>query len=293
MAAVPQNMQMGALRTFLAELEQDRSLEAPDRLRYRIEALDRIDAWLPGMDSTDASLLLRAQAACGRLEALNARLYQDIRDDIRAGRGAARMRQWISANPTGGKQGRRQAGYDHLDELVGGILQLQEPLPPAIELASEMVFYQPTPARHIFEMIARCGLDGDDVFIDLGSGMGHVPLLVALCTSAHAIGIELEPTYVACAKQAADALKLTNAGFAQCDARAAEFASGTVFYLYTPFKGAIMREVLDRLQREAERRPIRICTFGPCTQVVANEPWLVTSDALETDRLVVFHTPGA
>ncbi|GAB3351869.1 hypothetical protein [Lysobacter tyrosinilyticus] len=284
---------MDALQTFLAELELNSALQDPHRLRYRIEALDRIDAWLPGMDSNDTALLLRARAACARLEAINAGLYQDIRDDIRSGRGPARMLQWIRTAGTDARQERSYEGYDHLDELLGGILQFDEPQLPTVELASEMVFYQPTPARHILEMIDRCGLDGDDVLIDLGSGMGHVPLLVAICTSAHAVGVELEPAYFACARQAATALNLGNASFVRCDARTADYSNGTVFYLYTPFQGTILTEVLDRLQQEAKRRPIRVCTFGPCTPVVANEPWLGTPDALATDRLVVFHSRGS
>jgi hypothetical protein len=234
-------------------------------------------------------LVHRAQAACDRLETINARLYEDIRDDIRAGGGPTRMLQWIPSADTAASS---YEGYDHLDELLGGILQFDEPQPTAVELASEMVFYQPTPARHIFEMIVRSGLGDGDVLVDLGSGMGHVPLLAAMCTNASAVGVELEPAYIACARQSAASLNLANASFVQCDARTADFASGTVFYLYTPFQGTILREVLDRLRQEAKRRPIRVCSFGPCTPIIAEEEWLVTADAVATDRLVVFRSRG-
>ena len=40
-------------------------------------------------------------------------------------------------------------------------------------------------------------------------------------------------------------LKLERVTFIQQDARAADFSGGTVFYLYTPFTGSILRSVLD------------------------------------------------
>jgi hypothetical protein len=61
-----------------------------------------------------------------------------------------------------------------------------------------------------------------------------------------------------------------------------------VFYLYTPFSGTILRAVLDSLRREAASRPIRICTFGPCTPTIAEEQWLEPTGALDTDRIAVF-----
>src|SRR6201999_1757176 len=132
-----------------------------------------------------------------------------------------------------------------------------------------MVAYQPTPARHIFDLIRRTKLDAEDVFIDLGSGLGHVPLLIATCTKARAIGIELEPPYVECARRCARELNLTNANFLSEDVRETDLSSGTVFYLYTPFRGAILRTVLDQLHAQAKKLAIRVCTFGPCTPIVA------------------------
>ena len=44
----------------------------------------------------------------------------------------------------------------------------------------EMVAYQPTPARHAFDMIGRAGLREGDVLFDLGAGLGHVSMLAAI-----------------------------------------------------------------------------------------------------------------
>lgn len=95
--------------------------------------------------------------------------------------------------------------------------------------------------------------------------------MTSICTSASCTGIELEPSYVDSARKSARSLNLNNVRFIQGDARAVDLSDGTVFYLYTPFIGAILRDVLNSLRREAAKREIRICTFGPCTRVVAEE----------------------
>ncbi|HEY4907344.1 MAG TPA: class I SAM-dependent methyltransferase [Candidatus Acidoferrum sp.] len=179
--------------------------------------------------------------------------------------------------------------YDCLDELLSGVFRFVVPDKPKIDLPSEMVAYQPTPARHIFEMIRRAKFTPKDVFVDLGSGLGHVPLLIAICTSARAIGIDLEPAYVECARHSAEELRLHSATFLTHDARDADLSSGTVFYLYTPFRGAILRTVLDRLRAEADTRAIRVCSFGPCTTIVMAEAWL-TLDPNDSGRISVFRS---
>jgi SAM-dependent methyltransferase len=180
--------------------------------------------------------------------------------------------------------------YDYLDELISGVLQFEEPSPEIVQLELEMVSYQPTPARHIFDLIRRAALTERDFLIDLGSGLGHVTLMAAICSCANCTGIEVEPSYGDCARKSARSLNLNNARFIQGDARAAHLSSGTVFYLYTPFNGAILRDVLNSLRQEAARREIRICTFGPCAPVVAEEPWLSALGPLEIERLAVFRS---
>jgi hypothetical protein len=271
-------------------LERDLSLVEPDRLRQRVEALDRLEACFPEMPDDDGELSRRANAVRMRLEAANRELWQAMRREIRSGAGRHGLLPCLPGADTPDlKSGE---GYDYLDELVGGVLQF-EPLDDAVaELATEMVFYQPTPARHVFDLIERVALDRRDVLIDLGSGLGHVPLLAAICTEARCVGIELEAVYVDGARRSAEALNLANATFIRQDARAADLSAGTVFYLYTPFTGTILRAVLDALRREAARRAIRVCSYGPCTAIIAGEAWLECADPPATDRVAIFHSRG-
>jgi hypothetical protein len=272
-----------ALLRLVEELEQDRSLDEPDRLSLRVEALDRLEVYLNGDQSTEEVIYHRARALSARLEAANSELYRAIRREIQNGAGRDTLLSWT--HKSGVVQGE---GYDFLDELIVGVFEFEEPGVEPVPLAPEMVFYQPTPARHIFDLIDRTALTGRDVLVDLGSGLGHVPLLASICTPARSIGIELKSAYIDCARRSAHGLNLNNVTFLQQDAREADFSAGTVFYLYTPFTGTILRAVLDSLRREASRRQIRICTFGPCTLTIAEEQWLEANGPLYMDRIAVF-----
>jgi hypothetical protein len=288
---------MRALQKLIEELEGDASLHEPNKLRQRIEALDRLDAFnleaSPLVaDSTRAATYHSAKALQAKLEAANLEVYESIRRDIQQGHVSNSLLQWIPKSGAGEDVLgiTNGAGYDYLDELIIGVLRFEETAAAIVQPTTEMVFYQPTPARHIFDLIHRTALKENDVLIDLGSGLGHVPLLASICTSARSIGVELEPVYVDCARQSAETLNLKNVTFIQQDARAAKLTDGTVFYMYTPFTGNMLRAVLDSLEREGDRRDIRICTFGPCTATVADEDWLEVVGVPQADRVSIFRS---
>jgi len=281
----------------MQQLEADTALEEPSKFRERVAALERLDVHhLEGLlartggQGAESAIYERAQAMNARLEAANLKFCETIRDSIRRGDGARVMR--AHAGALGGADGSSDAelgeSYDYVDELLGGVLRFATPNGTIRPLAAEMVAYQPTPARHIFDLLRRLRLAQRDVFVDLGAGLGHVALLAAICTNAQSIGIETEEVYVRCAREAALDLNLRNVSFLEQDARKADLSCGTVFYLYTPFRGTILREVLNLLRREAARRAIRVCTFGPCTTEIAQESWLEPVGRVEAGRAAVF-----
>jgi predicted RNA methylase len=173
---------------------------------------------------------------------------------------------------------------------VSGVLQLREPSEPRLDPLPEMMFYQPTPVRHILHLRRLCALSEDDVFVDLGSGLGHVALLASMLTGVQSVGIEMEAAYVASAEECARSLRLGRVRFIQEDARAADLSRGTVFYLYSPFTGSILAEVLDRLQKESTSRRIKICTLGPCTCTLAKESWVKPIALPDPGQITVFQT---
>jgi Methyltransferase domain len=299
-----------ALERLVEQFDEDEALLLdPSQLRQRMEALDLLDSHLPDAHFPDASfsdasqpksaaasntteLYRRARAIYARLEAVNCELYEGIRGEIRRGGRPDALPRWTASSaemddvpgPANGM------GYDYLDELISGVFQFDEPDAEPVRREAEMVLYQPTPARHIFHLIGLIALTATDVLVDLGSGLGHVPLLAAILTCARSIGIELEATYVERARQCAQRLNLNRVTFIQQDARAADLSAGTVFYLYTPFTGSILSSVLSRLRREAAIRPIRICTYGPCTSVIAGESWLEATAAPVAHRIALFRS---
>jgi hypothetical protein len=271
----------------LDRLARDATLEAAERWHARADALDWIDrVWhVLAHEAPDATV--RAQPLRHRLEQADVMLHRRLRAAVRAGYGPAVFQRW--QQETGLIDGE---GYDALDELLAGVLQLADPGPGSRPLEPEMVFFQPTPARHALDMLVRSRVGPRDVLVDLGSGLGHVPMLASICTGAGAIGVEWQPSHVEAARRAARRLKLERVGFLAQDARDADLSRGTVFFLYTPFLGTVLREVLDALRLEGMRRPIRVCTYGPCTRIVGDEAWLHTDGPTTADRVAVFRCVG-
>lgn len=284
------------LHAFLSGLEIDPSLFQPAQLWERLIALDDLDAGFGGFDSedctrcTDSRIHKRAKALRTRLEAANAELYQSVRSDIARDGQPRALLQWLqgSASQNESKSPLPGLSFDCRDELMSGVFQLREPSEPSLQRSPEMVPYQPTPVRHILHLIAASALAEDDVFVDLGSGLGHVPLLVSMVTGAQSLGIEVHAPYVASARECAQGLHLSRVRFIPQDAREADLSSGTVFYLYSPFSGSILTDMLSALRMEGMRRSIKICSLGPCTRTLANETWLKASAPPDTRRIAVF-----
>jgi hypothetical protein len=286
---------------FFRELEADSSLFAPEQLRERLELLDALDAGFGDLGSaaptepSEARIHRAVQRIRTRLEAVNEDLYRSIRSEILLGIRRHTLLRWFRASASRDEKENPAPGfaapgfaYDWQDELLSGILRLREPVQANPGPAREMVFYQPTPARHILRLVAASALSRSDVLVDLGSGLGHVPMLASMLTGARSIGIEVEAAYVASAQECARSLKLSRVQFIHQDARFADLSRGTIFYLYSPFTGAILGCVLNRLRKLSTYRSIRICTLGPCTCTVASEPWLRASALPDPDRITVF-----
>jgi hypothetical protein len=228
----------------------------------RAEALDWLElgAAETGLDPGSAADLAR------RLTAVDEVLFARIRGRVRCGecRGEtfrAMVSEYVGPDWTGPE-------YDHLDLFMSHLFGWREVPMPTRELEPEMVEYYKTPARVVFDLVERCGIRADDIFIDLGSGLGQVVLLVNLLSGARATGIEIEPAFCEYAREGAAQLGLRDVSFVTADVRTADLSAGSAFFLYTPFKGAIMDEVLGRLRSESLSRPIRVIPYGPCTEAV-------------------------
>jgi hypothetical protein len=219
-----------------------------------------------------AALGARARALHRRLEVANQRFLSALRDQVRSGRLTPGGLRRVLARQAGPPTDR--PGFDAMDLLVSGLLEAGPLAEERVAREPEMVGYQPTPARAILALLERAEIGPADLLSDLGSGLGWVVILVALLSGARATGIELEPAYVEYATRCARGLKVPGVRFVMADARRAPLANGTVYFMFTPFRGALLRRVLERLRAEARVRPIRVCTYGPCTAEVAGARWL-------------------
>ena len=270
-------------------------LEALDAIEFSI--LERVEGLLAANSQEEALLALKAAcrggaepAGSNRREAVSptARRHQVWR--LRG----TELRRRLEAYAGSGRGKRSQSGgaYDSLDALLSGILLAEAAPGEATERESEMVFYQPTPARIIFELVERAAFQQHDTFYDLGSGLGQVVILVSLLSGVTAKGIEFDPAYCEYARRCAQELNLSGVDFINVDAREAEYADGTVFFLYTPFEGRMLQDVLERLKAEAQKRGIGVYTYGPCTQEVSRQDWLESVDQNDhhINRLAVFRS---
>jgi precorrin-6B methylase 2 len=274
----------------------DKRTEAIDFIDFHI--IDRIEGLLHETDHSDELILLKSLAEYikAKLEAIDINLFKKLQDNIRKGKYTGEVfkdlvHEYVNFK-VGDKGHQQEAGYDNLDIFINGLFpgdampeQLKEPEP-------EMVFYQKTPARIIFEMVEKSHLTQDDVFFDLGSGLGHVAMLVNLLAGVKAIGIEFEPAFCNYANDCAANLKLSNIQFINVDAREADYSSGTIFFMYTPFNGKIMQDVLKALRKESLSRRIKIITYGACTAEVASQNWLECTEAKDDNiySLKVFNS---
>ncbi len=251
--------------------------QAIDDIEFHV--IDRIDALAEGKGATDQLNSLRQHAlkVRGQLEEVNSGMFHQLRTRIlRDGCRERNLMELINEYFDLSTHSIQDTiGYDNLDIFLNGLLSNQKPPSESRKREPGMIYYQKTPARIILKLIERAAFKPQDVFFDLGSGLGQVPMLVNLLSSVKSIGIEIEPAFCNYAKSCAADLHLTDIEFINKDARFADYSSGTVFFMYTPFEGMILQETLENLKGEAKKRRIRIFTFGPCTPANANEEWLV------------------
>ncbi len=281
-------MTTAEIRSDIEEIEKDSSLYEEKNFDQRMEAIDfigfqvidQIDELLLKTTESAQLLLLRSRAekVKAKLEAIDINLFQKLRATIRTGGYTGTgfknlINQYVELN-LDDTEHQEEPGYDNLDILVNCLSSLPTMPEQTKDLEPEMVYYQKTPARIVFELVEKAHFTKEDVFFDLGSGLGQVAILVNLLTGITAKGIEFEPTFCDYARNCAAALNLSNVTYINADARKADYSEGTVFFMFTPFRGEILQEVLELLRKESQLRKIKIVTYGPCTAQVALQSWL-------------------
>ena len=286
------------IQSYIESVEKNSLLYEEKNFKKRAEVLDfisfqiidAIDKLSLASDHADKQILLKyhIEKIISELNEIDNNLFQRLRAKIRTRDFPGKefknlIAQYFDFNSSYKNQS-NEAGYDNFDILINGLITNQ-PIPEQTKnLEPEMVYYQKTPAKIVFEFVKQSHFTKEDIFFDLGSGLGQLAILVNLLTGIKAKGVEFEPSFCEYARNCAMDLNLTNVGFLNVDARKADYSEGTIFYLFTPFKGRMLEEVLDLLKNEALQRKIKIITYGPCTAEVALQNWL-TAEGLKDHNL--------
>jgi hypothetical protein len=276
------------IQSYIDLIEKHASLHDEKKFEERIEVIDfiefhvfdQIQEIFPNNTYSNEfiSLKVRAEKIKIELENIDVKLFQKLRSILRISKDKKKefKNQIINyvdyhVNYT---EKHRPLGYDNLDIFINGLLDFQTIPEQTKDLEPEMVYYQKTPARFVFELVEKSCFMKGDVFIDIGSGLGQVSILVNLLTGITTQGIEFDPSFCSYSSRCASGLNLCNITFINIDARKADYSKGNIFFMFTPFTGEIMQDVLEILRKQSLTRKIRVITYGPCTPHVAMQNWL-------------------
>jgi hypothetical protein len=172
---------------------------------------------------------------------------------------ALELLDWLAAIPVC----ERDAALERLWDISAARYSSEPP-------GEHLIGYHASGVAAIVLALASVPVQPNDVFIDLGAGLGKVVLCARVLTGATARGIELQPSLVAAARAAT-----TRAGadvdWILGDVQDVDLQDGTVFFAYAPFTGRVLANVMERLRAVAERHAIVVCALGIDLPDV---PWL-------------------
>lgn len=148
------------------------------------------------------------------------------------------------------------------------------------------------------KMINYLKLNKEDVFIDLGCGVGRPIFLVATQRLKKIIGIEIRKELVDIAKRNLRNLKLNNTPIEIINADVAaldilDIKEGTVFFMFDPFGEKTFTKVIENIKKSLVTNPrkVRIVYNNPVYKDLLNsQGWLVPEGKIDKTRIFVWHS---
>jgi len=141
-------------------------------------------------------------------------------------------------------------------------------------------YYMPTSYADLLKVFRRTNLGSDDVFVDLGSGMGRAVFLASYLGVRKSIGLELVPSLHEAAEANRQRGDWPNVQFQLGDAREKIFPDVTLLWMFNPFGPAIMEEMLAKL-RKNRRGPLRMIYLNPLhDDVLERAGWLTKVETI-------------
>jgi SAM-dependent methyltransferase len=139
-----------------------------------------------------------------------------------------------------------------VERLLGIVSDESQRSSPGFELLG----YHASGLSPLFYALLEAPVTSEDVFIDLGSGLGKATALARLISGARARGIEVQKNLVDLSP------RLDGVEFVHADIREAPLDDGTVFFLYNPCTGTARRDLMERLHTVASKHAIVVCALG-------------------------------
>lgn len=173
---------------------------------------------------------------------------------------------------------------------TSGDVELQE-----LGIAADgRVKYRPVGWLTLRRILPPSAVTTDDVFLDIGSGMGRAVLLAAAYPFRRVIGVELSPRLVDIAHDNVDRcrarLRCKDVVLVNADALEYEIPDDvTVVFMNNPVRGAIFAAVVEHMLDSCDRRPrtMRLVYASPM-----EEPTLLSTGRIRTIRRTRGFRPG-
>lgn len=154
--------------------------------------------------------------------------------------------------------------------------------------------YKGVPWLMLRRILRRRSVTADDVFIDIGSGMGRALLVAATYPFRRVIGVELSRELNDIAQQNIDhltaRLRCNDITVVTADAMEYEIPDDvTVVFMANPFQGAIFEAVIKNILDSYDRRPrnLRIVYVNP-----KEESFLLSTGRIRPVRRIRGFRPG-
>lgn len=137
--------------------------------------------------------------------------------------------------------------------------------------------YQPALYRDIRAALRLAKAGPEDVFYDLGSGLGRAVFAAADHGVKRAVGVEYAaPVHDAALENLARCtLDRTRIAFVNADASTVDLGEATILYIFHSFGAATLSTVIDNARAARMGRPLKIIYYNPvCAEVLDAADWL-------------------
>lgn len=139
--------------------------------------------------------------------------------------------------------------------------------------------YDAADYRAIWHCMRHLRIGPEDVFVDIGCGLGRVLCVFARRRLKKCIGIEYSRTLAAVAQRNAERLRgrRTPIEIWLGDAAEADYSEATIFWLFNPFGPDTLRLLMERIEESLAVAPRRIQVvylYGQHEEVLHSFSWL-------------------